>query len=157
VSREALDEAPSGSLGEASGEALGEASGEALGEALSVLVVADDLMWSVRLVSQARAAGAIGRTVRDLAALHATLAADRPDLVVVDLSARLFDGVTAVAAARTAGLPVIAISQHEEHDLRKRALAAGAQHVYANAKMHADGVAVLTRWLAAPVVETSAG
>ena len=132
-------------------------SREASGEASTVLVVADDLMWSVRLVSQARAAGATGRTVRNLAALRATLAAERPDLVVVDLSARAFDGVTAVAAAATAGLTVIAISQHEEHELRKRALAAGGRHVYANAKMHADGVAVLTRWLAAPVVETTAG
>jgi CheY-like chemotaxis protein len=143
VSREALDEASSGSLGEAPSDAS------------SVLVVADDLMWSVRLVSQARAAGAVGRTVGDLAALAAAVAADRPALVVVDLSARAFDGVRAVAAVAEAGLPVIAISQHEEHELRKRALAAGARHVYANAKMHADGVAVFARWLAAPVVETA--
>ena len=91
----------------------------------------------------------------DLAALGAAVAADRPDLVVVDLSARAFDGVSAVAAVAEAGLPVIAISQHEEHELRKRALSAGARHVYANAKMHADGVAVLARWLAAPGVETA--
>jgi CheY-like chemotaxis protein len=148
--------ASSEALGETSSEALGETSGEAsseaLGETLTVLVAADDLMWSVRLVSQARAAGAMGRTVRDLAALRATLAADRPDLVVVDLSARAFDGVTAVGAAAAAGLTVIAISQHEEHELRKRAIAAGARRVYANAKMHAAGGAVLTRWLAQPAV-----
>jgi CheY-like chemotaxis protein len=131
-------------------EAPGVASGEALGEASTVLVVADDLMWSERLVSQARAAGARGTTLRDLAALRATLAAGRPELVVVDLSARAFDGVGAVAVAATAGLTVIAISQHEEHELRKRALAAGARHVYSNAKMHADGVAVLVRWLGTP-------
>jgi CheY-like chemotaxis protein len=131
-------------------EALGEALDRTSGKAPAVLVVADDLMWSMRLVSQARAAGATGSTVRGLVALPATLAADRPDLVVVDLSARAFDGVGAVAAAATAGLTVIAISQHEEHELRKRALAAGARHVYSNAKMHADGVAVLIRWLATP-------
>jgi CheY-like chemotaxis protein len=151
VSREALDQARSGSLDEASSEGSGEASGEAW----KVLVVADDLMWSVRLVSQARAAGAVGRAVGDLAAMTAAVVADRPDLIVVDLSARAFDGVAAVAAIAEAGLPVIAISQHEEHELRKRALAAGARHVYANAKMHADGVAVLARWLASPVVETA--
>jgi CheY-like chemotaxis protein len=134
------------------GEALGETVGHVSGEVPAVLVVADDLMWSTRLVSQARAAGATGSTVRDLAALPATLAADQPDLVVVDLSARAFDGVGAVAVAATSGLTVIAISQHEEHDLRKRALAAGARRVYSNAKMHADGVAVLIRWLATPGV-----
>lgn len=129
-----------------------EASAKSTREAATVLVVADDLMWSERLVSQARAAGSAGTTVRDLAVLHATLAADRPDLVVVDLSARAFDGVGAVAAAAAAGLTVIAISQHEEHELRKRALAAGARHVYANAKMHADGVEVLNRWLPTPAI-----
>ena len=118
--------------------------------AATVLVVGDDLMWSVRLVSQAGAAGATGQTVRDLPALRATLAADRPALVVVDLSARAFDGVSAVAVAAKADLPVIAISQHEEHELRKRAFAAGARHVYSNAKMHADGAAVLNRWLPTP-------
>jgi CheY-like chemotaxis protein len=134
-----------------------ETSIEAADEALTVLVVADDLMWSVRLVSQAGAAGAVGRTTRDLAALRTTLAAGRPDLVVVDLSARAFDGVTAVATAAAAELTVIAISQHEEHELRKRALAAGARHVYAYAKMHADGAAVLARWLVAPALPTSSG
>lgn len=137
MSRAALDEAPGGSS--------------------TVLVVADDLMWSVRLASQARAAGAKAQTVRDLAALRATIAADRPDLVVVDRSARAFDAVTAVGIAAVAGRTVIAISQHEEHELRKRALAAGARHVYANAKMHADGVAVLTRWLTAPVAQGTGG
>jgi DNA-binding response OmpR family regulator len=129
---------------------------DAAREASTVLVVADDLMWSERLLSQARATGSTATNVRDLAALRVTLAADRPGLVVVDLSARSFDGVSAVAAAAEAGLPVIAISQHEEHELRKRALAAGAGRVYANAKMHADGVEVLNRWLATPAIAEKA-
>ena len=115
----------------------------------SVLVVADDLMWSTRLLSQAARAGAHGRAVRDVMALRAAIAGAPPDLVVVDLSGRL-DGVEAVAEAAHAGLPVIAIAQHEAHDLRKRALAAGARRVYANAKMHADGIALLRRWLGLP-------
>ena len=112
----------------------------------SVLVVADDLMWSTRLLSQAARAGAAGRAVRDVAALRAAMAEARPDLIVVDLSGR-FDGVDAVIEAATAGLPVIAIAQHEALGLRRRALAAGARRVYANAKMHADGVALISRWL----------
>ena len=121
-----------------------------------VVVATDDLMWSTRLVSQATAAGAVGRTVRDLGALRATLAGEQPGLVIVDLSARAFDGVTAVADAAATGRTVIAISQHDEHELRKRALAAGARRVYSNAKMHADGIAVLVRWLASTVVRTTA-
>ena len=83
----------------------------------SVLVVADDLMWSTRLLSFAAGAGAAGRTVPDLAGLRAALRTEPPDqppdLVIVDLSARSFDAVAAVSEAAGAGGRVIAIAQHE--------------------------------------------
>jgi len=133
----------------ASRETPAEARGEGTGRASTVLVVGDDLMWSTRLLSQAARAGAFGRAVRDLTAMRAAVAEEHPDLVVVDLSGR-FAGVDAVGEAANAGLPVIAIAQHEAHELRRRALAAGARRVYANAKMHADGVDLLRRWLDRP-------
>jgi DNA-binding response OmpR family regulator len=116
--------------------------------ASSVLVVADDLMWATRLVSQADRAGAIARVVRDASALAAAVAESPPALVVVDLGSRVFDGVDAISAASRLGVPVIGVSQHEDLALRKRALAAGAGRVYAYAKMHSDGVSVLREWLA---------
>jgi DNA-binding response OmpR family regulator len=121
---------------------------EAPAAASSVLVVADDLMWATRLVSQAGRAGASARVVRDPSALDAALAESLPGLVVVDLGSHGFDGVAAISAASSRGLPVIGVSQHEDLALRKRALAAGAGRVYAYAKMHADGVSVLRDWLA---------
>jgi DNA-binding response OmpR family regulator len=121
----------------------------------TVVVVADDLMWSERLATQGRAAGAEARTVSRVDQLGEVLAS-APDLVVVDLSGRSFDGLAAVTAAAAAGVTVIAVAQHEEHDLRRRALAAGAQRVYAYAKMHADGATVLAGWLSAAATEAPA-
>jgi DNA-binding response OmpR family regulator len=114
----------------------------------TVLIVADDLMWSERLATQARAAGAEARTVAARAALAGALAA-RPDLVVVDLSARSFAGVDVVAEAAAAGTTVIAVAQHDDRDLRRRALDAGARRAYAYSRMHADGPALIGRWLPA--------
>ena len=114
----------------------------------SVLVVADDLMWATRLVSQAGHAGASARVVRSADALEAAVDEAPPGLVVVDLGSQRLDGVTAISTASRLGVRVIGVAQHEDHDLRKRALNAGAGRVYAYAKMHADGVAVLREWLA---------
>lgn len=115
----------------------------------SVLVVADDLIWSTRLIAYVGRVGARARSVRDMTGLRAALQ-EPPALVVVDLGARSFDGVEAVREAAAAGPTVIAIGPHEDQALRKRALRAGARRVYANSKMHRDGVALLREWLAAP-------
>ena len=70
------------------------------------------------------------------------------DRVIVDLTARAYDGVEAIAAARAAGRPVLAVGQHDDLALRKRALAAGADRVYAYRKLFEDGPATLAAWIA---------
>ena len=114
---------------------------------MRVAVLADDLIWSTRLSDALRAAGAEPRAVRSLATLRDAL----PDVerVVVDLTARAYDGVAAVEAAHAAGLPVLAVGQHDDRELRKRALAAGAERVYAYRKLFEDGPATIAKWLAA--------
>jgi DNA-binding NarL/FixJ family response regulator len=92
----------------------------------TVRVVADDLIWASRLRAAVERAGA--RPVRD-----------GGDAVVVDLNGRTYDGVSAVAAAAQAGTPTIAVGQHDDIELRRRALAAGARRVYSYNKMHTDG------------------
>lgn len=112
-------------------------------------VVADDLIWSVRLAEQARLAEAEPVPVRDLAALEAVLAgAPRPAGVVVDLSARSYDGVEACRLAARAGVPVLAIGQHEDHELLRAARAAGAERAVVYRLMAHDGPAVLSLFLA---------
>lgn len=114
-----------------------------------VVVLADDLIWSTRLVGALRSAGGEPEAVRTLAAFEAALfSADR---AVVDLTALAYDGVEAVGRAAGLGRPVLAVGQHDDHALRKRALAAGAERVYAYRKLFEDGPATLAAWL------TSAG
>ncbi len=110
---------------------------------MKVAVLADDLIWSTRLADAVRAAGAEPVAVRSMTALE-TADAER---VVVDLTARAYDGVAAIEAAATRGLRVLAVGQHDDHELRKRALAAGAERVYAYRKLFEDGPATLRAWL----------
>ena len=70
------------------------------------------------------------------------------DRVIVDLTARAYDGVEAIAVARATGRPVLAVGQHDDVELRKRALAAGADRVYAYRKLFEDGPATLAAWIA---------
>ena len=72
------------------------------------------------------------------------------DAAIVDLTALAYDGLVAIETAHGAGLRVLAVGQHDDHDLRKRALAAGADHVYAYRKLFEDGPATVASWLARP-------
>lgn len=112
-----------------------------------VVVLADDLIWSTRLVAAVRAAGGEPVHVRRLEAFEAGLG-DAAH-AVVDLTARAYDGVEAVSRASVAGLRVIAVGQHDDLELRKRALTAGAERVYAYRKLFEDGPATLAAWLGA--------
>jgi DNA-binding response OmpR family regulator len=112
-----------------------------------VAVLADDLIWQSRLDTQLRTIGAQPCRASTLAELERVL--DEVDAVVVDLTARRYDGLVAVGRATTAGRRVLAIGQHDDHHQRRRALEAGAERVLAYRKLADDGPATLARWLAA--------
>ena len=114
-----------------------------------VAVLADDLIWATRLRDQVRAAGGEAVHLRDATSFASRLAGpDAADAAIVDLTARAYDGVAAVRQATTAGVPVIAVGQHDDHELRRRALEAGAERVYAYRKLFEDGQTTLAAWLA---------
>jgi DNA-binding NarL/FixJ family response regulator len=69
------------------------------------------------------------------------------DLVVVDLTARAYDGVAAIELAAAAGRPVMAVGQHDDRALQAGARAAGADRVYAYRKLFEDGPATLSAWI----------
>ena len=113
-----------------------------------VVVLADDLIWATRLIDHVRAAGAEPVAARDPAGLDRALPG--AGCLLVDLTARAYDGVAAIERGRAAGARVLAVGQHDDLALRKRALAAGAERVLAYRKLFEDGPATLSAWLAAP-------
>jgi DNA-binding NarL/FixJ family response regulator len=77
------------------------------------------------------------------------------DRVIVDLTARAYDGVDAIARARAAGRPVLAVGQHDDAELRRRALAAGADRVHPYRQLFEDGSRQMARWLTGEPVATA--
>jgi len=110
-----------------------------------IAVLADDLIWSSRLTAAVERSG--GRPLRQASteALGRLLSSE-PDVsaVVVDLNGRGYDGVEAVRLAAADGRPVLAVGQHEDLDLRRRALAAGARRVFSYNKLFSDGPQVMS-------------
>jgi DNA-binding response OmpR family regulator len=116
-----------------------------------VLVLADDLIWSDRLSRAVTAAGAEPVRVATLEAFVAAIETGPSDAAaIVDLTSRAYDGLAAIEAAAAGGRRILAVGQQDDHDLRKRALAAGAQRVLAYQKLFQDGPATIERFLTAP-------
>jgi hypothetical protein len=114
---------------------------------IRVVVLADDLIWATRLAGHVRTAGFVPVPARNATAFGAELAAAGG--AIVDLTSRAYDGLAAIAAARDAGVPILAVGQHDDHVLRRDALAVGADRVLAYRKLFEDGPATIGRWLAA--------
>jgi DNA-binding response OmpR family regulator len=115
------------------------------GQRPHVAVLADDLIWATRLAGHVRSAGAEPVAARDLAGFLAALGGT--SLAIVDLTARGYDGVAAIEQATASGARVLAVGQHDDRELRQRALAAGAERVFAYRKLFEDGPRTLEAWL----------
>jgi hypothetical protein len=111
-----------------------------------IVVLADDLIWATRLVDGVRRAGGVPAPARTADAFATSLAA--ADGVLVDLTARAYDGLAALAAAHDARVPAIAVAQHDDVPLRQAARAAGASRVYAYRALFEHGDRELGAWLA---------
>ena len=132
--------------------APGPAAVEGPGRATeTVAVLADDLIWSTRLIGQLRTLGAVPVRAGSADAFAAILADGVASRAVVDLTARAYDGVAMTCAAKDAGLRVLCVGQHDDRDLRLAALAAGAERVHSYRKLFEDGHAALAAWLGVPV------
>ena len=116
-----------------------------------VAIVADDLIWATRLTDGARAAGAIAVPVRSAGAVRDALAG--ADGAIVDLTARAYDGLAVLGEAAAAGVPAIAVGQHDDVPLWKAARAAGATKVYAYRVLFEHGGRELGAWVASLATE----
>lgn len=118
-------------------------------------------MWSTRIVEAVRRAGGRPVALRDEAELGIALEAHEVGDVatlggaIVDLSGRRFDGLVAIGRLKAARLPVIAVAQHDDQLIRRRAVAAGASRVFSYNKFFSDGPRLVERWLAAGGTTTS--
>jgi hypothetical protein len=123
-----------------------DGAGAAEAPPIAVAIIADDLIWAARLADAVTAAGGSPHRIRRLDDIDAALAGTHH--AIVDLTARAYEGTAAVAAAAAHGR-VLAVGQHDDHELRRAALAAGAERVFAYRKLFEDGPATLRAWLAA--------
>ena len=74
-------------------------------------------------------------------------ALDCADFAIIDLTARAYDPLAAIERAQSLGARVLAVGPHDDLDLRKRALARGADRVLAYRKLFEDGPATIATWL----------
>jgi hypothetical protein len=115
-----------------------------------VAVLAQDLIWWDRLAGAVTAAG--GEPVRAGTAQELDRALDGADFAIIDLTAHAYDPLAAIERAVGHGARVLAVGQHDDVDLRKRALARGADKVLAYRKLFDDGPATVGAWLAPKAV-----
>jgi len=114
--------------------------------ATRVAVLAQDLVWQERLSLAVERAG--GRPVRAKTAPELDRALECARFAIVDLEASAYDPLAAVERASAAGARVLAVGPHDDVELRKRALARGADRVLAYRKLFEDGPATVAAWLA---------
>jgi hypothetical protein len=114
--------------------------------ATRVAILAQDLIWSDRLARAVEAAGA--RPDRAKTAPEFDRALCCADLAIIDLTARNYDPLVEIERATARNARVLAVGQHDDHDLRKRALARGAERVLAYRKLFEDGPATIAAWMA---------
>ncbi len=110
-----------------------------------VAIVADDLIWATRLADGVREAGATPVPVRTAAGLDDAL--QGAEGCVVDLTSRAYDGLAVLRAAAIAGVPAIAVAQHDDAELRRAARDAGASRVYAYRALFEHGERDLGGWV----------
>ncbi len=68
---------------------------------------------------------------------------------IVDLTARAYDGIAAIVSAVGSGASVLAVGQHDDVELRRRALAAGAaRFVPYRLLAESSGPTIVARWSA---------
>jgi hypothetical protein len=118
-----------------------------------VAILAQDLIWSERFARAVEAAGAEPARAKTAPEFDRALVC--ADLAIIDMTASAYDALAAIERARSTGARVVAVGPHDDLDMRKRALARGAERVYAYRKLFEDGPATIAAWLARlPAAET---
>ena len=120
-----------------------------------IAILAQDLIWADRLARAAEAAGAEPARAKTAPEFDRSLVC--ADLAIIDMTASAYDPLVAIERARSSGARVIAVGQHDDIALRKRALARGAERVFAYRKLFEDGPATIAAWMARAAAPERAG
>lgn len=105
-------------------------------EDMCCLALVPDLMFASRIAALARRAGRELTIASTLAEFERYLAARRPGVTLVDLSARHIDVDAAIRSARESGSAmVIAFGPHKDLSARSAALEAGAHRWVTNQRL----------------------
>ena len=118
-----------------------------------IAILAQDLIWSDRLARAVEAAGAEPARAKTAPEFDHSLVC--ADLAIVDMTASAYDPLVAIERARSSGARVIAVGQHDDIALRKRALARGAERVFAYRKLFEDGPATIAAFMERGASETA--
>lgn len=122
--------------------------------ATRIAILAQDLIWSDRLAKAVEAAGATPQRAKTAPEFDRAL--ECASLAIVDLTAHAYDPLVAIERATSHQARVLAVGQHDDLELRKRALARGAERVYAYRKLFEDGPATIAAFIARGPATTSA-
>jgi DNA-binding NtrC family response regulator len=114
-----------------------------------VLLLETDLFFAVRIGDTLARSGYATRQARTLADFSRLLAALRPALAIVNTATRGLDWRAAIAAAREAGVPVLAFGAHVDIATQAAARAAGATRVVSNSRLASDLPGIVARTLSA--------
>ena len=127
---------------------MADATAEGAAGVRTVAILADDLIWATRLSDAVRAAGGRPKTLRRMEDLQDLLSAEpRGTAVLIDLTARAYDGIEAILLACEMRGRVMAVGQHHDAALRQAAIKAGADRVFTYRALFEDGPRLLGRWL----------
>ncbi len=110
-----------------------------------IAILAQDLIWRDRLARSVTAAGGEPVIATTAATFDAALVGTA--LALIDLTARAYDPIAEIERAVSVGARVLAVGQHDDIALRKRALASGADRVLAYRKLFEDGPATIGAWM----------
>ncbi len=113
---------------------------------LRIAVLADDLIWATRLADGVRRAGG-DPGARCARLRRSRLRCPNVDGAIVDLTTRAYDALDALRAATAAGVPAIAVGQHDDAALRRAAREAGASRVHAYRALFEHGDRELAAWV----------
>lgn len=98
---------------------------------MALAAIVTDLIFSTKIVTEARAQGREVRILRSYSALREFLTLTPPDMLIVDLNCGGINGISAITLAKST-IPkcrITAYLSHAQLELAQQALQAGAQQV----------------------------